>query len=207
MARHLCLPICQTRPRPCVPNLLWGRKQCAGVSDRSAPDGTAVEDRGMAEQAHVEEAAQAEFRAPEPTMNRPTGERERLGRPATPHLHHSNPIPFFRQTQGRNTAPEAGSDHDEIEIKLRVVGLTIGLMAARFHTAPLSRHEDERDLCDHVLAHFDDSVCDRPPQGQCVKWFVFAQSAQNCQLRTQHVSFGARCNDQSRRAFNFLHCA
>src|SRR6476646_2924989 len=99
MARHLRLPICQTCPRPCIPNLLWWWKQCAGVSDRSSPDGTAVEDRGMAEQAHVEEAAQSEFRAPEPAMNGPTGERERLGRPTTPHLDHPDPIAFFRQTK------------------------------------------------------------------------------------------------------------
>jgi hypothetical protein len=96
MARHLRLPICQTRPRPCVPNLLRRGKECAGVGDRSGADGTTVEDRGMAEQAHVEEPAQAKFRAPEPAMNGPTGERESLGRPATPHLNQGNPIAFFR---------------------------------------------------------------------------------------------------------------
>jgi hypothetical protein len=77
-----------------------------------------VEDGGMAKQTHVEEAAQAESRAPEPAMNGPAREGERLGRPAKPHLDHGNPIAFFRQTKRGNTTTEAGSDHDEIEIEL-----------------------------------------------------------------------------------------
>jgi hypothetical protein len=104
-----------------------------GVSDRSAADGTAVKDGGMAEQAHVEEAAQAEFRTPEPAMNGPARERQRLGRPSTPHLDDGNPIAFFRQTKRGNTPPKAGSNHDEIEL------LVIGLMPARFHTSRSSR--------------------------------------------------------------------
>ena len=54
----------------------------------------------MPEQPHVEEAAQAEFWAPEPAMDGPTGAREIGRRPAAAHLHDGNLVALLREPMG-----------------------------------------------------------------------------------------------------------
>src|ERR1035441_1486575 len=93
-----------------------------------------VEDRGMPEEAHVEEAAQADLRPPEPAVNRPTRARKRKGRPAAPHLNHGNPIALLHESKGGNTASETRSDHNEVEVEVE-----IEFGATGCHTAPSSR--------------------------------------------------------------------
>ena len=60
MLRHLRLPLRQAFPRSVVPNFVGRSKQSAGIRNRSATHGTAVQNGDMPEEAHVEEAPQAQ---------------------------------------------------------------------------------------------------------------------------------------------------
>src|SRR5579864_6507481 len=120
MARHLCFPGRQSSPGSCVPDLLRRREESAGVGDRPAADGAAMVDGYMAKKAHIEEAAQAELRTPEPAMDGPTCAGEGVGSPTPPHLQYCNSIPFLHQSKGGDASPEAGSDDDEIVIEFVV---------------------------------------------------------------------------------------
>jgi len=71
----------------------------------------------MPEEPHVEEAAQADFGTPEPAMDRPTGVRQIVGRPAPAHLHDGNSVALLRQSMGGNTAAKTGANYNEIEIE------------------------------------------------------------------------------------------
>ena len=75
----------------------------------------------MAEKAHVEEAAQAHFGVPKPTVNRPARARQVRRLPAPPHFHDANTIALLRQPQRGNAATEAGPDDNEVEIEFTAV--------------------------------------------------------------------------------------
>src|SRR5208282_6580826 len=70
---HFRFPIGQAIPRSRFPHFLGRRKQGAGVGDGSAAHRTTMVNDYMAEQPHIEEAAQAEFWPPKPAMEGPTG--------------------------------------------------------------------------------------------------------------------------------------
>src|ERR1017187_8802714 len=118
MLRHFRFPIGEPSPRFRLPHFLRRWKQGTGIGDGSATDCTAMQDRHMTEEPHIEEATKAQFGAPEPTADRPTGPWQRVRRPSPAHFHYRNPVAFLHQAMGRNAAPEAGTDHDEIEIEL-----------------------------------------------------------------------------------------
>ena len=116
--RHFVLPVSQTSPHSGVPNGIRRRKQGRRVSDGSAPDSAAMENRHVSKQSHVEKSAKTEPRTPEPSVNGPARARKGFARPAAAHFHHANPIAFFGQAMRRNATPEARADHDEVEIEL-----------------------------------------------------------------------------------------
>ncbi len=70
----------------------------------------------VAEEPHAEEALQTQRRTPEPAMQKPTGARQRRGRPAAAHFHHRDAISLFGETQGGNTAAKTRAYDDEIEV-------------------------------------------------------------------------------------------
>ena len=74
------------------------------------------------EKAHVEEATQTESGAPQPAMDRPTAVRQRVGCPAPTHLDDADFVTFLDQTMRGDAAAKAGTDHDEVEIELALVG-------------------------------------------------------------------------------------
>lgn len=123
MPGHFCSPVGQSGPGARFPDFLTGRKQSAGIGDRTAAHRATMEDGRMPEEPHVEEAAQTECGAPEPAMDGPTAVRQILGRPAPPHLHDGNTIALLHQPVGGHTAAEPGADYDEVEIEsiLRLV--------------------------------------------------------------------------------------
>ena len=80
----------------------------------------------MAEEPHVEEAAQSQLGPPEPAMDRPARAREILRSPTPSHLHDGNPIAFLRQSVGRHTAAKTGANYDEVEIKSILLSAAVG---------------------------------------------------------------------------------
>src|SRR5208283_5098966 len=90
-----------------------------------------MEDGYTTEEPHIEKAAQAEFGAPKPAMDRPIGMWQIIRRPATAHLHDRDFIAFFRQSMGRNTAAESRSDNNEVKVEF-VVALQRRFLVARF---------------------------------------------------------------------------
>ena len=100
----------------------------------------------MPEEPHVEKSAQAELRTPEIAMDGPTGARQGVRRPAPAHFHDRNPIALLHQSMRGNTAAEARTDDDKIEIELVV---TI------CHKDSLRTHCDPRpnSFIDHLPNH------------------------------------------------------
>ena len=127
-------------------------------------------------------------------MDRPTGARKRLGRPAAPHLNYSNPIAFFSKPQRRNAAAEPGSDHDKIEIE--------PISAASHNCYALHPLWTNAASYDQILAALNDLLRNRLPKGHNIERLILAQSPENGELRPQHVSLGARSNDHLRCAFD-----
>src|SRR5262245_54525823 len=120
MPGHFPLPIGQACPRAHIPYLVGSAKQSAGVGNRAAAHGAAVEDSDMVGEAHVEEAAKPEPRPPEPSMQRPTSARQILPRPASDHFHDRDSIPLLSETQCGHAAAKPRSDNDEIKNELPV---------------------------------------------------------------------------------------
>src|SRR5208282_373150 len=109
------------------------------VGDRSATHRAAVEDGYMPEEPHIEEAAQAQVGTPKPAMDRPTGTRQIVRRPAPAHLHDRDFIPLLHQPKGRNTAAETRTDNNKVEVEL-VVALGHRFLVPRFHSQADSLH-------------------------------------------------------------------
>ncbi len=75
----------------------------------------------MLEEPHIEEAAKAQIRAPDPAMDRPTGSRQVIRSPAPSHFHDGDSVAFFRQTMSGNTTSKTRSDDDKIKIEFVIV--------------------------------------------------------------------------------------
>src|SRR5579872_2008294 len=130
MPGHLGLPISQALPGTKIPYFGGRSQQGSGISDGASAHSAAMKNGGVREQAHVEETAQTEAGTPEPAMNGPTRAGQGVFVPPPAHLHHSNRVTLLGEAVGCDAAPEAGSDHDKVEVKL--------LVACR-HTGPLVR--------------------------------------------------------------------
>src|SRR5208337_3575464 len=121
------------------PNLSRRSKQGACVSDGSPTHRTAMEDSRVPEKPHVEEAAEAEAGTPEITMDRPTGARQVVRRPAPAHFHDRNTIALLHKSMSGNTAAEARTDDNKIEVELVVEschGFTTSSTSAPGRTSP-----------------------------------------------------------------------
>src|SRR5512142_286525 len=135
MPGHLGLPISQALPGTKGPYFFGRREQGSGVGDGASAHSAAMKNSGVPEQAHIEETAQTEAGAPEPAMNGPTRAGQGVLAPTPAHLHHGDFVTLFGEPVSCDTAAEAGSDHDKVEVKL--------LLAWR-HTGPLVRTPNKR---------------------------------------------------------------
>src|SRR5271167_4676519 len=145
MLGHFGLPVGQARPVSAFPDFIWGPKQGAGVSNRSPTDGTTVQDSYVSEEAHVEEPAKRQVRAPEPAMDGPTGTRQVLRCPAAAHLHDRDLVALLNQSMRGDAAAEAGADDNEVEI--------VSVSLAR-HGGPLGFRGDNGDCKDESTGQY-----------------------------------------------------
>ncbi len=83
---HDALPVVEAGPGAVVPEGVGRDEHGVGVGDGATADGVAVEDQNVAEEAEVEEAAQAEARLPKVAIEVPVGFGEIVGGPAAAHL-------------------------------------------------------------------------------------------------------------------------
>jgi hypothetical protein len=118
MPGHFRLPIGQGPPGTRFPHFRRRRQQRTGISDGPSTYRAAMEDSCVLEKPNIEEAPQAQAGTPKPAMNRPTGARQIVRRPAPAHLHDPDFVPLLHQSKGRNTAAEARTDDDKVEIEL-----------------------------------------------------------------------------------------
>ena len=72
-------------------------------------------------------------RTPEPAMDRPTGARQVLRRPAAAHLHDRDFVALLHQPVRGDAAAESGADDDEVEIALLALARHGGALGCRGH--------------------------------------------------------------------------
>src|SRR5262249_16296768 len=72
--------------------------------------------RHVAQEGHLENAAAAEGREPEPAREIPIGPREILGVEAAAFLQHEDAVALFRKAKPADAAPKAGADDGVIPL-------------------------------------------------------------------------------------------